>query len=340
MAFPWLFEENFELGTKGDFDSETDTDNRLDFAGPADLAGDGLGVAPYRGAYVIRVNMSKSNTDAYVEDAAFGVSLGTTRWLRHYLMLSDDFTMSDGDVVNIFGVYSSGPTFEMGVGIMRKDPDGVVLVAQNAIAHTGGPFIKIVPGAGPASKSSTSLMRRIPRLGCTLTATRCSRPASPPARSLLLGLGPCLRPAISAATYIGIRSCSTISACCPSPKGRWTAPTSINATLTFTKSGFAFVGSGEILEVQAIDNGSDDARVKVFDADTPKMIAEYDKRIDRRFDNHLRLQPTNFLRGAFVQLSGTNPQALVRVGKVNEFGLEDAAVAAPLSAQDTVEPQV
>jgi hypothetical protein len=57
----------------------------------------------------------------------------------------------------------------------------------------------------------------------------------------------------------------------------------------------------------------------VFDTDDPNRVSEFDKRIDRAFDNFLPLQSTNFLRGAFVQLSGTNPQALVRIGIVNEF---------------------
>jgi hypothetical protein len=51
----------------------------------------------------------------------------------------------------------------------------------------------------------------------------------------------------------------------------------------------------------------------------PNSIGGFDKRIDRRYDNDLPLRPTNFNRGAFVQLSGTNPQALVRVGAVTEF---------------------
>ena len=38
MAFPLDFFENFEAGTKGNFDSETDTGNRLDFPHAHDIA--------------------------------------------------------------------------------------------------------------------------------------------------------------------------------------------------------------------------------------------------------------------------------------------------------------
>ena len=86
----------------------------------------------------------------------------------------------------------------------------------------------------------------------------------------------------------------------------------------FTQSGFAFVGSGEILEVQAIDGGSSDARVKVYDAANPNF-SEHDKRVDRRYNDAIPMRPVMFERGAYVQLAGTNPQAIVRIGVVNEF---------------------
>jgi hypothetical protein len=91
-----------------------------------------------------------------------------------------------------------------------------------------------------------------------------------------------------------------------------------NETLLFTQSGFAFVGSGEILEVQAIDGGGSDARVKVYDAENPNF-SEHDKRVDRRYNDAIPMRPVMFERGAYVQLSGTNPQAIVRIGMVNEF---------------------
>ena len=64
MAFPFLSEANFEDGTKGHFDSETDTGSRLDIAHYSTLAKiPGLAM-PWRGAYAVRVNLATSTNDA------------------------------------------------------------------------------------------------------------------------------------------------------------------------------------------------------------------------------------------------------------------------------------
>lgn len=320
MAFPWLFEENFEGGTKGSFDSETDSDSRLDFAGPEELAVDALDVAPFRGGYLMRVSMEKGSAQAYVSSDAFAASLGTTRWARYYLYLSDDFAASgDGALANLFWLDSAGPTWEMGVSLMRKDPEGIVLVVQSSDDDDSGPYIKINPGEWTCIEveykpdSSNSVISIIVN-GSKATLTNFVSAALTTGRFGIFQQAGDFRGTIYLDQIVlddervhgimeGQRDSSNVD----------------GMTMLFTKSGFAFVGSGEILEVQAIDNGSSDARVKVYDTDNPNLVAEYDKRIDRTFSNFLPLQPTNFERGAFVKLEGTTPQALVRVGTVNEF---------------------
>jgi hypothetical protein len=320
MAFPWIFEENFELGTKGAFDSESDSASRLDFAGPADLAADGLGVAPFRGGYVMRVNMGKSNADAYLEDDAFGLVVDADKWLRFYLMLSEDFSIGKADdVVNILGLYSAGPTFEMGIGLTRKDPEGVVLIAQQSIGNVSGAWIAFELGRWHCIE--VLYQPRASSSGMSIYANghRVSENMGVSADLTIGRIGAISQSGDFRGTMYFDQLVMDDGRVFPITEGPMDSASVDNQTMLFTKSGFAFVGSGEVLEVQAIDNGSSDARVRVYDTDTPQQIAEYDKRIDRRFDNYLPLQPTNFNRGAFVQLSGTNPQALVRVGLVTEF---------------------
>ena len=109
MGFPWNFEETFEGGTKGNFDSESDTGNRLDFPGPAELAADGQGVAPFRGAYCMRVNLGKNATDAYLQELdGFDAAAGVTRHIR--LMLCRRRTPSSRTTATSSGSCSSRTT--------------------------------------------------------------------------------------------------------------------------------------------------------------------------------------------------------------------------------------
>ena len=103
MAFPLDFFENFEAGTKGSFDSETDTGNRLDFPHAHDIAP----IVPYRGAYCLRANLGKSSTDAYLEEGVSWAS-GTTKYGRFRLFVGHDVQFgNDLDNVRILQFYSS-----------------------------------------------------------------------------------------------------------------------------------------------------------------------------------------------------------------------------------------
>ena len=91
MAFPFIFHENFELGTKGAFTIENDPLGKIDF--PNRL--DGLDVPPWRGGYVMQINLDRGVSDGYVEHpTAFAMSGGATRYMRMFIRLSEDFRMS------------------------------------------------------------------------------------------------------------------------------------------------------------------------------------------------------------------------------------------------------
>ena len=85
MAFPWLSECNFEDGTKGHFDTETDTETRLDFPHYSELARTpGMGM-PWRGAYCARVNLANDGTPANAllqETGSWDTSAGGTIFFR------------------------------------------------------------------------------------------------------------------------------------------------------------------------------------------------------------------------------------------------------------------
>ena len=89
MAFPWVFEENFETGTLGSFTGETDTLGQLDFPGPQD----DLVISPARGGYCMRVDMNRTVATtplpAYVT-GTLTLATGTNLYGRLFMYLDDD----------------------------------------------------------------------------------------------------------------------------------------------------------------------------------------------------------------------------------------------------------
>ena len=67
MSFPYIFHENFESGTKGSFDTETDTGSLLDFPHYSVLAFDPNSMMPYRGAYLLRNALGDTNDHTLTE---------------------------------------------------------------------------------------------------------------------------------------------------------------------------------------------------------------------------------------------------------------------------------
>ena len=147
MGFPWNFEETFEGGTRGNFDSESDTGNRLDFPGPAELAADGQGIAPFRGAYCMRVNLGKNATDAYVQELdGFDAAAGVTRYIRAMLCLSPDTQFANnGDFVWIMQLQNNSAVIEGGLILARED-DRIVLKVATGSLTAGVPYVEVPIG--------------------------------------------------------------------------------------------------------------------------------------------------------------------------------------------------
>ena len=94
MAFPYDHHVNFEDGTRGAFDGETDTDSKLDFPHYSELARTPGHGAPFSGAYCMRVDLSGGTNDAYVnEDSAWDFALNAVSSFRFYLYV-DNMTMA------------------------------------------------------------------------------------------------------------------------------------------------------------------------------------------------------------------------------------------------------
>lgn len=117
MSFPYNIEATFDDGTRDSFDSETDVGSILDYPHYKELSRYGL--APWRGAHAMRVTIDGSNT-AYVQAAAFAQATQSV-WLP--ICVHDDFTLNDGNNLQIFALFSAGTTREATISIRRSGSD-------------------------------------------------------------------------------------------------------------------------------------------------------------------------------------------------------------------------
>lgn len=130
MAFPFLSECKFEDGTKGHFDTETDTETRLDIPHYSTLAAKpGLSM-PWRGAYCMRVNLANDGTpaDAYLQETgSWDTAASGTIFFRFMFWVSPDIAMTDADEFAIFQLWSSTNTVEGGAYINYTTANGLRL---------------------------------------------------------------------------------------------------------------------------------------------------------------------------------------------------------------------
>ncbi len=124
MAFPWLSEATFDDGTKGHFDTETDTESRLDFPHFSELARLPVStfgpMAPFRGSYCVRVNLANDGTPATAhlqETGSWDTGADGTIYFRFAFYLSPNTVMANNDEFGIFQLWSATNTVEATVGI-------------------------------------------------------------------------------------------------------------------------------------------------------------------------------------------------------------------------------
>lgn len=301
MAHPWVFEENFEGGTKGNFDTETDTGSALDFPHYSELARHGM--APYRGAYCVRINSSDTN-DHTLTEGDIDISDGGTDHFRFHLYFGNDFAFSADDVVNIFELQQAGGTVESSLGL-------------NLTNSTDTIQIGVGDGTAPSSYSSDPLHRNR-----WYTVELSAKISTGGAGTLTLYIDGVSRVALTSLTnaaavgqgVLGLQNqlattTGTIllddfvmdDARIYPHRERY--PTNLILTKTTT----AFVGPGSLESIAQLKTSDGDETLKLYDTDVANaddgqsQVAECD--VFTAIDG-----PIQFKRGCYAVLAGTDPR--------------------------------
>jgi len=301
MVFPYTFSENFETGTKGNFDSETDTERRLNFT---------KGAACW-GAYGMVVDLSKGSADAYLQDVGFATAANTTLYMRFMMKLEGVTFGAENDEVKILDLLA-GAVSELQLVLVYRGPEGIVLEIRDPDASMGRSWIRprmdewlcveaswTVDNAG-ANDGRASLYID----GHRASVAKMDQAAFTIGRIGAMGQTGDIEGKIYF-DHILVDN-DRLMPCFDTP----------NKTLT--ASGWACLGPCTIEQVRLIDGGSGNSEVEIYNTDelayseedmvaylavttaAPKFV-QSDK-------------PVSLKRGCYLKLTGTNPRAIVRLG--------------------------
>ena len=321
MAFPWDFEENFETGTAGAFTgTPVDTIGKIDFPGPQD----DLDIPPVIGGYVMRVDLKRGTDDAYVlGDATLNLATGTTMYARFWLYLSDDFKIPGAtDSVRIFQLLSGGTTEEVAIALVRSFK-GDIMLAIRSPEYNG-----FISGIEIGRNQWTCLELRIVAGGTAseLHVYANGSQISAVAMSWVSPLNAWRMGAItqSADIYGTLYFDSVVI-----DNDRLVAPDLLDPdelsgeTITLTKTGYAFVGPGEVTCVTLIGMDNTHA-VNLYDTDR-LPVAIHDLKVGLKVaaaESNESKGTKAFKRGCYVVFSGTAsatlaPTVIIQLGQVS-----------------------
>lgn len=320
MAFPYVTEATFEDGTDGHFDTETDTESRLDIAHYSALARvPGLD-APFRGAYCLRVNLANDGTpaDAYVQETgSWDMTAGTNDlYQRFYLYLSPDLTMTTTNEFAVMEYWSGTADAEAGVYVNFTTANGFRLGFGKATASAFTPLnlgrwicveTFFDPAGGGGGTFSGYVDGSLVALVTGLTNANITSGV----------FGVVGQDAGTTAGYVLIDQIVADDARIFPIIDRYPE------AVLLTQSGHVFVGEGEVESVELLSGAGTDCVLSVFDTDTGYTSAATNVYAElKNTANSERVAhdwpPLKhiFRRGCYIAISGTNPRALVKVRNV------------------------
>ena len=321
MAFPFITEENFETGTLGHFDVETDTESRLDFPHYSTLARTPGLEMPWRGAYCMRVNLANdgSPANAYVQETgSWDLAASGVLVVRFMFWLSPDTVMANNDEFAIMQLWSSTSTAEAGFHINFTTADGFRL----GVSETGsGGFLKpLTLGVWHTVEATFTIDSGANdgSIAALLDGSAFSTITSLTQGAITSGvLGVVSQDSGTTRGTILFDQIVTDDARIYPLSDRF--PT----TVRLTKSSHVFVGPGTVAHIELISGAATDNVLQVFDTDAGSVLDASNAILTltntANSQTVLHAEPVFFKRGCFVQLAGTNPSATVTIKRAAHY---------------------
>lgn len=320
MAFPWIFESNFEQGTNAEWDSESDTGSKLDFPHYSTLArAGGIGAAtPYRGAYCMRVVMGDANAHQLVE-GDIDIADTVTRWSSFYLYVGQDVVASADDTFNIYEVQGTADAVEGVVGLRITATTDAVEIGTGKVAPTVFADATLTKGQWYHVE-----LRSVIQTGGTGTSTLFLDGAQVATVTTITNT------AVLRGLLGTVGTLSTTTGTLLFDRFRFDDAqvypelTQFPLTQLLTKDAHVFVGHGAIENISLLSGAGTDNVLSVYDTDTGntnnagKIVDELKNTANNAVVDSAR-SPFPVQRGAYIVMTGTNPRALVTIGRAQGY---------------------
>jgi hypothetical protein len=318
MAFPWIFEENFEDGTLGNFNSETDSASQLDIPHYTELARSPHSTsAPYRGAYCARLVLSGGTADAIFLEADINIADTATNSFKFKIWFSPDFTATADDTAAILELEGSAVTGSVG---FRIDGDVAFGAINMGIGSTNTGTVPNTFASGVIERGVWYTIEAIFNIETDASGTAdlfVSREDKLGDKVAVASLTSVTNVAVTDGTF-GIQNHAATTT------GTILLDEFIQDDVQifhddirhpqapiFTKSGHVFVGPGWITGAALLTDEASNA-MRLWDTDvantdyTQGFVLEFDLNNQTAYDGALY-----FRRGCYVELAGTNPRGQV-----------------------------
>ena len=308
MAYPFLSQETFDDGTRGNFDSEVDVGSILDFPSYKELSR--FGLSPWQGAHALRVSLSGAN-DAYIEESNAIVAQSLiSLWFP--LLVGADFTLDDGDVVNVLEVRSTSPTPEAFVAIRRTGANYELVAGQSVtVERNYGTITRSNSRWYQVELTVNQVTGTIDwyvdggQIGSQITGVSIS-----PLTTIRIGVPAGTSAGDSGTLLVGGIIADDLRIF---PRLRFAAE-----TVWVTRDITAYLGNGTIDSVNFTSTGTDGILtildVDVFESGIATFSREpivYLRNVAANDQVPGQNLPISFRRGVYVQLTGANPQAWI-----------------------------
>lgn len=322
MAFPFVFEDDFETGDTSIW-AETDTANQLDVAHYSELARFPWSRAvPFSGAYVLRATLSGGTADAFVLEADMNITATATSYCKFEMYISPTFDATVNDTINIFEWQETGNAAEVTFGMRYVAATDVINFGIGETAPTSWSALEIEKNVwytielksvnDPGSNDGT----------IDLYITKSGDPAQEAVSAAqVTGLDQAavthgvlgIQGHLATTTGVILFNSMTQDDARIYPKTR-----RYDDTHLLTKSGHVFVGRGTVDNITMLSGAGTDCVAKIFDTDTSDTNDATNAVLE--LTNTVNLEtvdpagvPVDLIRGCYVQLAGTTPRAILKI---------------------------
>ena len=272
------------------------------------------GLAPWRGSHALRLALNGTATANIQENTGFDTSLAGTINIWFSVCVGADVTLGDGDNVILFALQSTGPTNEVVVGLRRSGSAYQLFAGRNAATNT----LTIT--------RSNKTWHQV-ELTCTIaggTGTIDFYVDGGTVGSQITGLtqGAIIQGQLGAisGTAAGDSGAILIGGIIAAAARVYPRTQFPEDSVWVTRDITAFVGPCDIDDV-VVTGTSTDAAITILDTDIysstgvgfSREPVVYFRNVTANDNSPGLSTPVRVKRGAYIQLTGTNPQAWVSI---------------------------